>query len=69
MVYLQSLEEWLPTEEHKLASMKPLSPDNDILKDQIEELKVCIHLPSLIYTVIFYTDIFTSELEITLLIC
>ncbi|XP_053386476.1 dystonin-like isoform X4 [Mercenaria mercenaria] len=35
----ESLEEWLPVEEHKLANMKPISNDLDTLQKQVDELK------------------------------
>ncbi|XP_052234757.1 dystonin-like isoform X4 [Dreissena polymorpha] len=36
----EALEEWLPLEENKLASMKPVSHDLDLLGQQLEELKL-----------------------------
>ena len=36
----QAIDSWLPASEHKLASMRPVSTNPDMLQDQIEELKV-----------------------------
>ena len=38
----QSIDSWFPAAEHKLASMRPLSGNPDVLQDQIDELKVIL---------------------------